>query len=164
MYRLAKSHSNKMAKAGRLFHSNRLALLGGENICGGEGHLGPRDFVNSWMKSSRHRAWLLDYRVKAAAVGISNSRYGTYAAWSFTAQPLEYSKKMHLRRKRRVAMGRKIIGWFLFTLGVINILSLLAMALIDWLGGLYTGWPFTLVFSLFLLWAGWKIAHPKPKY
>ena len=88
MYRLAKGHSNKMAKAGRLFHSGRYALQGGENICGGKGHHSPKDFVTSWMKSSRHRAWLLDVRVKTAAVGISDSRYGTYAAWSFSDQPL----------------------------------------------------------------------------
>lgn len=88
MYRLAKGHSNKMAKAGRLFHSGRYALQGGENICGGKGHHSPKDFVASWMKSSRHRAWLLDARVKTAAVGISDSRHGTYAAWSFSDQPL----------------------------------------------------------------------------
>lgn len=101
MYRLAKGHSNKMAKAGRLFHSGRYALQGGENICGGKGHHSPKDFVTSWMKSSRHRAWLLDARVKTAAVGISDSRYGTYAAWSFSDQPL-----FHLRRIRP-----GILGW-----------------------------------------------------
>jgi len=88
MYRLAKSHSNRMAKAGRLFHSGRYALQGGENICGGRGHHTPKGFVTSWMKSSGHRAWLLDARVKTAAVGISQSKYGTYAAWSFSDQPL----------------------------------------------------------------------------
>jgi len=40
------------------------------------------------MKSPRHRAWLLDPRVKTAATGISKSRHGTFAAWSFSGQPL----------------------------------------------------------------------------
>ena len=101
MYRLAKDQSNKMARAGRLFHSNRYALQGGENICGGKGHHSPRDFVTSWMRSPKHRAWLLDPRVKTAAVGISKSRHGTYAAWSFSDQPLF--------RLRRIRPG--ILGW-----------------------------------------------------
>jgi len=88
MYLLAKDQANKMAKAGRLFHSNRFALQGGECICGGKGHHSPKDFVRSWMKSSRHRAWLLDPRVKTAGVAISSSRHGTYAAWAFSDQPL----------------------------------------------------------------------------
>lgn len=90
MYRLARDHSNKMTKAKRLFHSGRYALQGGENISGGKGNHSPKDFVNSWMKSPEHRAWLLDSKVKTAAVGISKSRYGSYATWSFSDQPLPH--------------------------------------------------------------------------
>lgn len=88
MYRLAKDQSNKMAKAGFLFHSNRYALQGGENICGGKGYHSAKDFVRNWMGSPRHRAWILDPRVKTAGVGISRSRHGTFAAWAFSDQPL----------------------------------------------------------------------------
>lgn len=96
MHRLAKDQSNKMARAGRLFHSDRFALQGGENICGGKGQHSPRDFVTSWMRSPRHRAWLLDPRVKTAGVGISSSRHGTFAAWSFSDQPLHKPIKVKL--------------------------------------------------------------------
>jgi hypothetical protein len=88
MYNLAKAHSRKMAKAGRLFHSGRPALQGGENVCGGKGYISPQGFVKTWMKSSGHRAWLLSPDVRIAAVGISRSRRGTYGAWSFSSTPL----------------------------------------------------------------------------
>lgn len=101
MYRLAKDQSTKMAKAGRLFHSNRPALQGGENICGGKGCFSPKDFVRSWMKSPRHRAWLLDPGVKTAAVSISISKRGTFTAWSFSDQPL----------LRLVPIKQGITGW-----------------------------------------------------
>lgn len=84
MYSLAKEHSKKMAKAGRLFHSGRFALYGGEVACGGKGYHSPRSFVESWLKSPRHRGWLLDRRVRVAAVGVSSSGKGTFAAWSFS--------------------------------------------------------------------------------
>lgn len=106
MYRLAKDQSNKMAKAGRLFHSNRFAFQGGECICGGKGHHSPRDFVRSWMRSSRHRAWLLDPRVQTAGVGISSSKHGTYAAWAFSDQPLHPPIKIKLP-KFKVPMFEK---------------------------------------------------------
>jgi len=92
MYKLAKSHSKKMARAGRLFHSSRFALKGGENCWEEKGYSGkalPKAIVNSWMKSrAGHREWLLHHSVKTAAVGISTSRHGTFAAWSFSDQPL----------------------------------------------------------------------------
>jgi hypothetical protein len=96
MYKLAKSHSKKMAKAGRLFHTRRFALRGGENISGGKGHHSPKDFVRNWMGSPPHRAWLLDPRVKTAAVGISKSKHGTFAAWPFSDQPLHKPIKVKL--------------------------------------------------------------------
>jgi len=101
MYRFAKRLSNKMARVGHLCHSGRPALQGGENVCGGKGYFSPRDFVSCWMKSPQHRAWLLDPRVKAAAVGISASRRGSYAAWSFSDQPLFHP--------RYIRTG--ILGW-----------------------------------------------------
>jgi hypothetical protein len=109
MYQLAKSQSRKMAKAGRLFHSRRYALQGGENVSGGRGRLSPKDFVRSWMKSPQHRAWLLSSEVKTAAVGISSSRRGTYAAWSFSAQPLPWPKRKKGRHFRPI--GKGIRGW-----------------------------------------------------
>lgn len=94
MYRLAKDQANKMAKEGRLFHSPRFALRGGENVWGGKYHYRndlqlAKDIVNSWMKShAGHREWLLDPSVKTAGTAISTSRHGTYAAWAFSDQPL----------------------------------------------------------------------------
>ena len=85
MYRLAKDQANYCARVGRLVHSNRYALQGGENLCGGKGNMSPKAIVNCWMHSKAgHREWLLDTRVKTAGVGISKSRHGTYAAWAFS--------------------------------------------------------------------------------
>jgi hypothetical protein len=87
MHRLARSHSESMAAAGHLFHSNRFALQGGENCFMGSSS--PHAIVRGWMSSTAgHREWLLDRRVKSAAVGISNGGHGrgyhTYVAWSFS--------------------------------------------------------------------------------
>lgn len=84
MYKLAKPLAKKMARVGRLIHSGRYALQGGENVSGGYGNHKPRDFVRSWMTSPAHRAWLLSSEVKSAAVGVARSRKGTYVAWSFS--------------------------------------------------------------------------------
>lgn len=85
LYHLAKTHTKRMAKVGHLFHSRRFALQGGECVSGGKGRLKPNDFLKSWMTSPAHRRWLLDPRVRKAAIGISMSRHGTYAAWSFSS-------------------------------------------------------------------------------
>ena len=87
MHELARNHSEAMAKAGHLFHSNRFALQGGENCFMGSSS--PTAIVKGWMSShAGHREWLLDQRVKRAAVGISNKGHGrghhTYVAWSFS--------------------------------------------------------------------------------
>jgi len=85
MYVLAKQQANYCARIGRLVHSNRFALQGGENLCGGKGSMSPRTIVRCWMRSKAgHREWLLDPRVKVAGVAISKSRRGTYAAWAFS--------------------------------------------------------------------------------
>lgn len=84
MERLAQGHSDEMAEQDRMFHSNRYALEGGENVWSGTGHSwSASDVVQSWMNSPGHREWLLDRRVKSAGVGVSQSSSGTYAAWAF---------------------------------------------------------------------------------
>ena len=60
-------------------------------------------------------------------------------------------------------MWRKVVGWILFALGIINILSLAAESLVGWLGGLSSTWPITVVITVLMLWGGWKLAHSKPK-
>lgn len=84
MQQYAQSQSAAMAKADRMYHSNRYALQGGENVWSGTGHSwSASDVVQSWMNSSSHRAWLLDRRVKYAGVGVSQSSGSTYVAWAF---------------------------------------------------------------------------------
>jgi uncharacterized protein YkwD len=85
MYSLAKSHANKMAKEGRMYHSNRYALKGGECCLCSRGKPSARTIVSTWMASKAgHAEWLMDSRVRKAAVGIGQSRHGTYVAWSFS--------------------------------------------------------------------------------
>jgi hypothetical protein len=87
MAHLAKNQARYCAKVRTLVHSNRPALKGGENLCGGKGNMSPRAIVKCWMTSKEgHREWLLDPRVKVAGVGIVKSKHGTYAAWSFSDQ------------------------------------------------------------------------------
>jgi hypothetical protein len=92
MYRLAKNQAKYCAKKGRLVHSTRPALYGGENLFFIASRIiNPRIVVNTWMLSfgdqgnPGHRDWLLDHRVKFAAVGIHRSKKGTYVAWSFSS-------------------------------------------------------------------------------
>jgi uncharacterized protein YkwD len=99
MYLLAKKQATYCAKVGRLVHSKRPALLGGENLCGGRGNLSPKRIVRCWMNSKAgHREWLLDLRVKSAGVGIAKSGHGTYAAWAFSGdtngRPLGITSKI----------------------------------------------------------------------
>lgn len=87
MYRLAKNQANYCAKVGRLVHSKRFAFQGGENLCGGKGNFSPQTIVKTWMRSKAgHREYLLSPRVRKAAVAISTSKRGTYAAWAFSDQ------------------------------------------------------------------------------
>jgi uncharacterized protein YkwD len=89
LYKLAKRQANRMAKAGRLFHSDLDADAsiqeGGECCAGGMGNYSPRDHVNAWLNSPRHRQLILGLRAKEAAVGIASSRKGTYASWVYSA-------------------------------------------------------------------------------
>jgi len=100
MYLLAKGQANRMAKEKHLSHSNRYALRGGECCWGGEGYHASgerlaKEIFKSWMASSKHRAWLLDRRVKTAGTAITSSRTGTYATWAFSDQPLHHPKPSH---------------------------------------------------------------------
>jgi len=89
LYKLAREHSRAMAHRGHLFHSARPALQGGENC-----YMGPHNaytIVKTWMRSPGHRAWLLDRRVKTAAVALWRGRSRRaywYASWSFSAEAL----------------------------------------------------------------------------
>lgn len=97
LYKLARDHSQAMAHRGRLFHSTRPALQGGENC-----YMGPHNahtIVKTWLRSPGHRAWLLDRRVKTAAVALWRGRGRRaywYASWSFSAQMLP--GRFHLPR------------------------------------------------------------------
>jgi hypothetical protein len=97
MAHLAQSQAKYCARVGKLVHSDRPALKGGENLCGGSGNMSARTIVKCWMTSKAgHREWLLDSRVKLAGVGIVKSKHGTYAAWAFSDQPLSLPGKMKL--------------------------------------------------------------------
>jgi len=99
MHRLARNHSRKMEKAGRLFHSARPALAGGENCLMGTSS--PKAIVKGWMSSPGHRSWILDPAVKRAAVGISNRGHGrghhTYVAWSFSGSSTFRGKNIYIK-------------------------------------------------------------------
>ena len=105
MYRLAKDQANYCAKVGKLVHSDRFAFRGGENLCGGKGNFSPKTIVETWMRSKAgHREYLLSPCVRKAAVAISTSKRGTYAAWAFSDQPPDshdcpYYKTPHLKSK-----------------------------------------------------------------
>lgn len=90
MAHLARSQARYCAKRGKLIHSDRPALKGGENLCCGSRNMSPKNIVKSWMTSPGHRAWLLDSRVRSAGVGIARSKHGTYAAWAFSDQPISF--------------------------------------------------------------------------
>ena len=150
MYLLAKDQASYCAKVGRLVHSDRYALQGGENLCGGRGNLSPKSIVRCWMNSKAgHREWLLDPRVKSAGVGIAKSRHGTYAAWAFSGDtnglsnirlpdPLEIKNKIsiwftrhklsidrkadaHKAKQRRRGMLRIPVSLFLGFIGLLGI-------------------------------------------
>jgi len=87
MYTYAKSQSSICAQKGRLVHSYRDALHGGENLWMTSSHSCSNlsgDVVAAWLESSGHRAWLLSGEVDKAAIGVSESEYGIFVAWSFS--------------------------------------------------------------------------------
>lgn len=122
MYMLAKEHTDNMANAGFLFHSHRDALKGGENCWGGKGYFAKsseqlaRAMVRGWMSSPKHRAWILDKRVKSAAVGISVSKHGTFAAWAFS-DSISQTYKPKRPRKRTKSIFHRLNSFFKKLLG-----------------------------------------------
>jgi uncharacterized protein YkwD len=85
MYVYAKSQSTISAQAGKLIHSYRDALDGGENLWMTPSHVyAPVAIVDFWLNSPAHRGWLLSSEVSKAAIGITESEYGTFVAWSFS--------------------------------------------------------------------------------
>lgn len=92
MYCLAKEVTKRHVGKGpnNLKHSNRYALQGGENLCTlSASNVSPKEIVKIWMNSrAGHREWLLDKRVKKAAVGISKGSRWAYVSWSFSERPL----------------------------------------------------------------------------
>lgn len=142
LYHLAKDQANYCARVGHLVHSDRYALQGGENLCGGKGNLSPQSIVRCWMHSKAgHRKWLLDPRVKSAGVGIAKSRHGTYAAWAFNGDangfpnitlpnPIEITSKIgewlakHKLpiKQRREGMLRTPVSIFLGFVGLLGII------------------------------------------
>lgn len=58
-------------------------------------------------------------------------------------------------------MWKKIVGWVLFAIGAINILSLVAQFLWQWMGGLSVLWPVTLFLSIAFIGWGLRIASHK---
>lgn len=116
MYRLAKDQAHYCARRGEMVHSGRCALQGGENLCGGEGHYSPRSFVRIWLRSPRHREWMLSPKVKTVAVGIASSKKGMYAAWSFTGREEQLKISLGWILLWLIAMP---VGIILYSLGLI---------------------------------------------
>jgi len=90
MARLAQSQADYCARVGRMVHSNRYAFQGGENLCGGKGNFSPHQVVNSWLKSPRHREYILSPLVRKAGVGIARRNGKTFYAWAFSSAPPSY--------------------------------------------------------------------------
>jgi uncharacterized protein YkwD len=122
MYTFAKSHADNMAQLGSLFHSLRPALQGGENCWGGKGYYAKsseqlaRAMVKGWMSSPKHRAWILDKRIKSAAVGISISKKGTFAAWAFS-ESMPRTHKPTRTNKSKGSMSHRLCSFLKDLLG-----------------------------------------------
>lgn len=85
LYGYSKSHSEDMAKQGRLFHTPVGAPYG-ENTWWGWSYgddWGAKEIVNSWMISEKHRTWLLCPHLQHIAVGIAKSDHSAYVSWTF---------------------------------------------------------------------------------
>lgn len=68
MAAFARNQASNCAGAGKLFHSDRHTLQGGENLWGGWGDPNPIDAVNAWLHSAGHKENLLSPRIKKAGV------------------------------------------------------------------------------------------------
>jgi uncharacterized protein YkwD len=84
LYQHSKEHSMQMAELDRLFHNSPDEPFA-ENCWGGGGaDWDEIDIVTGWMKSDRHRTWLLNPKLTKIAVGASVSKDGDlYVAWTF---------------------------------------------------------------------------------
>ena len=92
--RIARKHSQEMAKRGELFHSS-MDKPYAENCWGGSPgsfhYFGASDIVNTWMESPKHRTWLLCPHLKHIGVGIAVSDGAMYASWTFWRSETSYS-------------------------------------------------------------------------
>lgn len=86
LHKIAKKHSQEMARQGKLFHSSVNECYAENCWGGGPGslhHNALRDIVKSWMRSSKHKTWLFCPHLKHIGVGIATSGKGVYASWTF---------------------------------------------------------------------------------
>lgn len=94
LHRIAREHSQEMARQGSLFHSP-MDKPYGENCWGGSPgsfyYFGAGDIVNGWMESPKHRTWLLCPHLKHIAVGIAVSDGAMYVSWTFWRSETSYS-------------------------------------------------------------------------
>lgn len=94
LHRIAREHSQEMAKRGELFHSSMYEPYA-ENCWGGSPgsfyYFGAKDIVSSWMGSPRHRTWLLCPHIRRIGVGIAVSDGEMYASWTFWRSETSYS-------------------------------------------------------------------------
>ena len=90
MAHLAQSQADYCAKVGRMVHSNRYAFQGGENLCGGKGNFSPRQIVNTWLGSPKHREYVLSSQVTKAGVGIAKRNGKMFVAWAFSSASPSY--------------------------------------------------------------------------
>jgi len=92
--RIAREHSQEMAKRGELFHSS-MDKPYAENCWGGSPgsfyYFGASDIVSTWMESPKHRTWLLCPHLRHIGVGIAVSNGEMYASWTFWRSETSYS-------------------------------------------------------------------------
>ena len=129
MARLAQSQADYCAKVGRMVHSSRYAFQGGENLCGGKGSFSPRQTVNSWLGSPRHREYILSPRVRKAGVGIARRNGKMFYAWAFSdASPSypdcpAYKSKATTIRLPKFKFRRHSMSFLLSNIGRLLILA-----------------------------------------
>jgi len=94
LHRIAREHSQEMARRGELFHSS-INEPYAENCWGGSPgsfyYFGADDIVAGWMASSKHRTWLVCPHLKHIAVGVAVSDGAMYVSWTFWRRETSYS-------------------------------------------------------------------------
>lgn len=83
LYQYSKTHSEAMAKAGDMFHTDMYQSYAENCWMGSGSRWEAADIVESWMSSPKHRTWLLCPNLKHVAVGIAYSNGAMYASWTF---------------------------------------------------------------------------------